>query len=316
MKKYICRRCGYASSRLQNLRRHFNRKKKCTLVSKEIDNYSFPSLNKSDTHARLLILSTKCQQNVNNNQNIVNSNVNTRVDKKTQKCKFCEKPFNTRQSKSRHEKKYCKKKEKNEEKYKQIENNNIILQDKLEDIIIKFTNIQVEHDLLKQELNTMKRTTSNNIISNNGIIGNSNNIIVNNFGSENIDYLTDKVYKRLIKLPLSGVAKLIGHIHFNPNHPENHNVRITNKKLKFAEIKKDNKWLLQHKKIVLDDLLESGMIRFDDFKDSNEDEAEKVIMKRYKKMVELYELEKDKITNQIELEVLNGSNKITDDIEI
>jgi len=240
----------------------------------------------------------------------VNTNVNTngKISKPFQ-CKYCNAMFTTRQSKSRHEKRFCKKKENYrllEEKNQKLEKENLLLQDKLEDIIIKLTNIEKEQYQLKFK--------SNNIIKNSKI--NSDNIIVNNFGSENIDYLTDKVYKRLLNLPLSGVARLIGHIHFDPNHPENHNVRITNKKLKFAEVKKNNKWLLQHKKIVLDDLLESGMIRFDEFKDSNDDELEKLLTKRYNKMVNFYGDKKEKILKELELEVLNGSKKITNNKNI
>ena len=60
---------------------------------------------------------------------------------------------------------------------------------------------------------------------------------INDFGEENLDYITEKIYKKLLAYPSSSIPKLIKKIHFNPNHPENHNVRIRDKKLKFAEVR-------------------------------------------------------------------------------
>ena len=35
------------------------------------------------------------------------------------------------------------------------------------------------------------------------------NIQINNYGSENIDYITDKVFKKLLQKPISAITKLI-----------------------------------------------------------------------------------------------------------
>jgi hypothetical protein len=63
---------------------------------------------------------------------------------------------------------------------------------------------------------------------------NSNNktIIINNYGKDNIEYISenfkDRLFKNLIfedDHPLT-LPKLIENIKFNPNHKENNNVKI------------------------------------------------------------------------------------------
>ena len=165
-----------------------------------------------------------------------------------------------------------------------------------------------EIDNLKQEINDLKIQIKGNVYANNNI--NSNNIIINNFGSENMNYITEKVMKRLLKQGTKSIPKLIKHIHFNPNHPENHNVRINNKKLKFAEIRENNKWKYKHKKAVLDDLVDFGYVTLEEFKSNNESELDDLLRKGFNRLMKKYEEEKNEIVDDVELEVLNGMKDI------
>ena len=163
-----------------------------------------------------------------------------------------------------------------------------------------FTEIQN----LKKEITELKIQIKGNIYSN------SNNIIINNFGSENMNYVTEKMMKRLLKQGSKSIPKLIKHIHFNPNHPENHNVRINNKKLKFAEIRENNKWKYKHKKAVLDDLVDFGYVTLEEFKSNNESELDDLLRKGFNRLMKKYEKEKNDIVDDVELEVLNGMKDI------
>ena len=49
---------------------------------------------------------------------------------------------------------------------------------------------------------------------------------------------SDNLMKKMLLKGSNSIPSLIKQIHFNPEHPENHNIRIKNKKLKFAEIRK------------------------------------------------------------------------------
>ena len=55
----------------------------------------------------------------------------------------------------------------------------------------------------------------------------------------------------------NAVPKLIEKIHFDPEHPENQNIKYTNKKLPYLKVMKDNKWQLVNKKYELFDLIDN-----------------------------------------------------------
>lgn len=84
-------------------------------------------------------------------------------------------------------------------------------------------------------------------------------ITVNNFGKENIKYITDKQICRLISMaPSKTIPKIIQMIHFDPEHPENHNVKMTNKKLKYAQVFTDNGWVTTSRGKAVDDMIQTG----------------------------------------------------------
>jgi hypothetical protein len=104
-------------------------------------------------------------------------------------------------------------------------------------------------------------TTTNNNTTNNNTQNNTQNIYitVNNFGKENIEYITDKEICRLISMaPSKTIPKIIQMIHFDPEHPENHNVKMTNKKLKYAQVFTDNGWVTTSRGKAVDDMIQTG----------------------------------------------------------
>ena len=57
---------------------------------------------------------------------------------------------------------------------------------------------------------------------------------------------------------------MIKHTHFNEEHPENQNIKITNKKEPYVKIMKDNKWELQDRKNTITDLIDKQHIKMSD----------------------------------------------------
>ena len=120
-----------------------------------------------------------------------------------------------------------------------------------------------EIDELRKKVEFLFEQTSGNT-TNNSHIKNQTNIenqyiVVNSFGHESIDHLTDQIICKIIKTaPFTSVPQLIEKIHFDPDHPENHNIKITNKKLNYAEIVRDNKWVTANKKKVIDDVIQKS----------------------------------------------------------
>lgn len=100
---------------------------------------------------------------------------------------------------------------------------------------------------------------NNNTINN--TINNDNsktvNIVVNNFGSEKFDYFIEhpefiQFMNKCIEDKADGICNLIAKKHFDPEHPENHNIRKLNKKDNFLEIFNNNKWSTRDYKSGLD----------------------------------------------------------------
>jgi hypothetical protein len=171
--------------------------------------------------------------------------------------------------------------------------------------------IKQKLDTLLDEMFSMKKIIEDQgkiIIDNKKNISKFKNNKINDFGEEKLDYITEKIYKKLLAYPSSSIPRLIKKIHFNPNYPENHNVRIRDKKLKFAEVRENNEWKLRHKKAVLDDLVDFGYITLEEYKDSNE--LDNLILQGFNKMLDNYNNSKKKIISEIELCVLNGTKSL------
>ena len=104
---------------------------------------------------------------------------------------------------------------------------------------------------------TTTNTTTNttNIDTQNNTI----NIHINAFGKENVEYLDDKTIAACIERVYKSIPAILEKIHFDPKHPENHNIKITNKKLPYATIMGDNqKWKTVDRKSAIETMVYNG----------------------------------------------------------
>lgn len=220
MDVFKCKRCGYETDHKNNLTRHLKRKKDCDKVVEDVK--------KED----LLLEVSKREYN-----------------EKTYDCCYCDKRFNTRQSKSRHLL-TCKKNPEN------------LPQEAMVPISV-VNELQHQVTMLKEKVEKMEcishsnitnNTTNNNI--NNGTV---NNIVINAFGKEDISYLTEsKGYQgymiKCLKSKIDGVVDFLVKQHFHPNHPENHNMIKLNKKDDFIEVHTGREWKTRFKDDVLEEV--------------------------------------------------------------
>jgi hypothetical protein len=151
----------------------------------------------------------------------------------SESCCYCNKVFYHRSSKSRHQQ-VC------EYKEKQMTNPSFIhLQDSTGLSSSTFQNIQTQNNIQHQN-----------------IIG-TQQIIVNNFGNENINHLTPQFIERCIRNAISsGVSDMVQKIHFDPKVPENNNIRIESFRRQQLKIYQDNDWMVKDKTDVIDDMIE------------------------------------------------------------
>ena len=87
----------------------------------------------------------------------------------------------------------------------------------------------------------MKKSDNIFIAGHNGLVGSS-------------------VLKLLKNKPAKAIPELIKHTHFNTEHPENQNIKITNKKEPYIKVRKNNKWELQDKDETITDLIDRQQI--------------------------------------------------------
>ena len=134
--------------------------------------------------------------------------------------------------------------------------------------------------------NNIKIVNSDNNVINSNNTNITNNIIINNYGEEDLSYLSDDNLKEYIIDQSSGLLKCIQDIHFNPEHPENKNIRILNKKQPYLQVLKDNKWVFRIKKNELINILKNRYIYLEEHYNNLKDELteeELKILDEYKK---------------------------------
>jgi len=92
---------------------------------------------------------------------------------------------------------------------------------------------------------------------NNGIINNNINIniTINGFGKENMSYLTKENIKDILNKGFQSIPELIKEKHFNKDHPENHNVYITNLSKKTILVYDGERWILSCKDDIIEDII-------------------------------------------------------------
>ena len=98
-------------------------------------------------------------------------------------------------------------------------------------------------------------------------------------------------------------------LHFDVDHPENHNVKITNKKEPYALVWNDPIWELRKKKSVVKDLVDKGYMMID----NTHDNIGKPL-KKYINFQDNFEDDttaiKEKIEEETEIVIINETKKI------
>ena len=257
---YNCVRCGYETNHKGHFLNHLHRKKICRPILEDI------SIEDIKNHYNLE--NAKIHQN-----NPYEPKKTSYEPKKTQinsfNCNYCNKIFKRNWHLSRHLS-TCKIKKMELNRQKEEIDLLKLQQKKLEETVEKLL-IECSNNNKKTSNKTINNKTTNNNNSNNTNT-NSNNTIhntinINNYGEENTKYITsDFILKLLKNKPFKAIPEMIKHTHFNKEHPENQNIKITNKKEPYVKIMKDNKWELQDRKNTITDLIDKQHIKISDEK--------------------------------------------------
>ena len=268
MVKYECFRCGYNTKQKTHFINHLNRKKICNPIYDDMgieeikEHYGFEKSsetlqitpNSLQITPNSLQITPKSLQNIssrslqNNSKSLQNCSKFTPNNSKKlhfensqPTCEYCLRTYTRKDNLTKHLK-TCKKK-KEAEMLAITQNEKII---KMEKEIEELKNLKIQ---------TQNNTTNN--ITNNNNINNSKNIYINNYGNEDLKHLRNKDFAKLLDGIYNAVPKLIEKIHFDPEHPENQNIKYTNKRSPYLKVIKDNKWQFVSKKEELLDLIDN-----------------------------------------------------------
>ena len=178
-------------------------------------------------------------------------------------CPFCNQNFVKKYGLNRHLDGRCKFKPdvtkiiQNETKAEQENNND----NKLNFIIKQLNKLKNENEKLKKQIKKTKKTTktiNNNIVNN--IVNNNQKIV--NFNNMNLEEVDKKLFiQPIINGNYQGkqiILKTIENIYINEEHPEYHNLIITDKNSGYVKIYNNGKWKTDN--IELINLVIDGII--------------------------------------------------------
>ena len=324
MVSFKCFRCGYETTHKASLKTHLNRKNTCNPILDDIGVEEIKKWYKIDVNKNIEQVGPVLEQvkpvleqvkpvftkNRQNQAKPGNPKFTTGKNQvkpafgknSTIFCDFCGKNFTRAYGLTCHLK-TCKIK-------KQVENEND-KDKKIEELIKNQEQMkeQMKEMVEKLLINSGNTTNNNNHNSHNTI---NNTIHINNYGNENTDYLKSDYLNNLLQGAFTAIPKLIENIHFNPQHPENHNIKITNKKEPYVKIRKNDKWELQDKKETLETLVDDKYYILEDHYADIEDKDNlsnhtKEVMKKFRdKYNEDIELQKD-LQKKSEIVIINNS---------
>lgn len=223
-KMYICKICNYTTNRKSNFENHLNRKTPC---EKNVDNMLKGYNNNNSFNSSIESTSTciKCSKIFSTKWNLKRHMLSCSGSPKLT-CDTCHKSFKSTWCKNKHQKTVaC--------------------------MPIKFQS----NDYIQNITNT--NSNNNNIINNNSTLNIINNITVNPFGKENYDYLLDENQrlKKIIENKDAFMQKMITLVHFDREHPENHNIMMTNMQSKHVHVYDGEKFVKALKEQTFDKLI-------------------------------------------------------------
>ena len=154
-------------------------------------------------------------------------------------------------------------------------------------------------------------TNCNNNTNTTNIENQHINININAFGNENTDYIDDKAILACISKVYKSIPSLLEKIHFDPKHPENHNIKITNKKLPYASVMGNNqKWKTVDRKDAIETMVLNGYNMLDEKYAENKEKIPASKQQNFEGFQSKFESEDKEFMKQIKTEVdmmvLNG----------
>ena len=199
----------------------------------------------------------------------------------------------------------------NEEMKKQEEDKKELMEEMKKQMEILMNNSGGNNETHNQSHNT--NTNSMNTQNTNS---HNTQITINSYEKEDTKHITTEYLNRLLKFgPKGAIPKLTKDIHFNDSIPENKNMKITNKKIPYISVYKDDRWLYRDKddviKEIIDDKFDMIDTHYDEHGLEDLDKRQKSRYMTYKREMEETNINETQKYQKKELDllILNYSKK-------
>lgn len=176
-------------------------------------------------------------------------------------CTDCQNQFNTKQALVLHKKNNCKGYCQGltaEQRFQKLEQENKVLRKQVEDLQTKS---QAPPQMVVE-------TNSHNTNCNNTV---NNTVVINAFRKEDVTHLIEdqQFMATVVRRREKGMLELIKATYFDPNHPENRNVRVTNYKYPLIDTYDGKRWNKCEKAEILEDMLDNSCSHIDEHYEDN-----------------------------------------------
>ena len=273
MPLYSCECCNYSTKQKNDYNRHLKTKKHQAKINNIGNN--------------IVILGGKSQ-----NEPKMSRLMSQNEPEKSQKCKnvfkciYCDEIFKTKANKRRHELHRCK-------ENPALIDRLLLLKDK------KIKLLELEKDNWQKEKEKLY-IKIDELISKVGHTSHiQNNIIINNYGEEDMSHITDKIKSELLKIPYGAIPKLIESVHFNDEKPENKNILMPNKKENMLKVYHGDKWIYKNKNETIMDLIDSKYMIIDNHYDEVKGDMSSGIQRSYSKFRKFYDDSDEELINSL-----------------
>jgi hypothetical protein len=217
------------------------------------------------------------------------------------KCNFCDYTTNRNSNFKRHINS-CKSRKNEESKYKLLYEQN---ESEKKNLIEQH---QKEKEMLYKHIDKLLEKvghTTNNI---------QNNIILNNFGKEDLSHINNDFKTYLLKGPWTMIPRMIEKVHFDDKKPENKNILLPNKKEPYVKVFENATWKFRDRKETVKDLVDANYNRLDEFYEKDGDNVLNDDQQaRYKNFQEKYDNYDpgilERVNKESELVLLNQQKK-------
>ncbi len=232
-KVFKCQRCERVFKRKWDMKRHLSRKNPCMAKTENIPENGIK-------HSKIFQNIPKYSKNEVKTPSKPAKKINNRFV-----CEYCERTYGQKYNLNKHQKK-CQIKKKVELEKKE--------KDKLE----LRTIIEQQKNRIKLLEHNGNTQTINNTNCNNTTHNNTINITLNNYGDEDISYITEikpkETLKYLLLQGMSGLHDYINYKYCNPEQPQNFTIKYSNDRSKYVSIRDQNVWKRKDKDAVMNEL--------------------------------------------------------------